>query len=168
MEDKKIEFTVNMKTLYLFEFLYINSYGGFRSIINYGFSVIAIVALIMGFGDSLISKIALVVLALLFTVINPAMLLFKAWRQAKLNPGFSSPVNYSFSSEGITLTQGEASQDAPWELILLAQETRLSIILFTGNNNATILPKADIGEQLDAFRTMLGEMCTNGTVKLKK
>ncbi len=168
MEDKRIEFTVNMKTLYLFEFLYVNSYSGFRAIINYGFSVIAIVALIMGFGDSLISKIALIVLALLFTVINPGMLLFKAWRQSKMNPGFSSPVTYTFSSAGITLTQGEASQDAPWEMILLAQETSLSIILFTGNNNATILPKADIGENLSDFKAMLREMCTNGMVKLKK
>lgn len=168
MEDKKIQFTVNMKTGYLFEFLYVNSYSGFRGVINYGFSAIAIVALIFGYGDSPFSLVALITLALLFTVINPGLLLFKAWRQTKRNPGFSKPVTYSFGKDGITVTQGEESQDAPWEMVLLAKETLKSIILFTGNNNATILPKADIGEDLADFRTMLKEMCAEGTVSVKK
>ena len=169
MEDRSVEFTVKMKTKYIFEFLYVNSYAGFRAVINYGFSAIAIVALIMGYGkDSVISLVALIVLASLFTVVNPALLLFKAWKQSKLNPGFSKPVDYVFSKEGITLTQGDAKQDAPWEYVLLAQETLGSIILFTGNNNATILPKADIGDKLDDFKALLLEMCPEGCVKLKK
>ncbi len=168
MDDKKIEFTVNMKTGYLFEFLYVNSYSGFRGVINYGFSLIAIIALIFGYGDSLYSMIALIVLALLFTVINPGMLWFKAARQAKLNPGFSKPITYVFSKEGITVSQGEESQDAPWEMILLAKETLKSIILFTGNNNATILPKCDINEKTDDFKALLREMCPEECLKLRK
>ncbi|MCR5584934.1 MAG: YcxB family protein [Lachnospiraceae bacterium] len=168
MEDKDIKFTVNMKTGYIFEFLYINSYGGFRSVINYGFSAIAIVALIFGYGDSPLSLIALIGLASLFTVINPSLLLFKAWRQTKKNPGFSKPVSYTFNKSGITLAQDGQSQDAPWEIVLLAQETVKSIILFTGNNNATILPKACIGSELGDFKNLLREMCPAGCVKLKK
>ncbi len=168
MENRSVEFTVNMKTIDLFEFLYINSYSGFRGVINYGFSVIAIVALIFGYGDALYSKIALIVLALLFTVINPLLLLFKAWRQTKMNPGFSKPVKYTFDADGITLSQGEETQNAPWEIVLLAKETLMSIILFTGNNNATILPKRFIGDSIGDFRSLLNEMCAEGCVKVKK
>ncbi len=168
MEDRTIEFTVSMKTGYVFEFLYVNSYSGFRGIINYGFSFIAVVALIMGYGDQLYSKIALILLALLFTVISPAMLLFKAYRQMKMNPGFAKPVHYAFNKNGITLSQETESQEAPWEIVLLAQETLKSILLFTGNNGATILPKACIGEELPAFKALLREMCPPGCVKLKK
>jgi hypothetical protein len=168
MEDKSIEFTVEMKTGYIFEFLYVNSYSGFRGVINYGISLVGIIALIFGYGDSLYSRIGLIVLASLFTVVNPGMLLFKAWRQTKMNPGFAKPVDYVFNKDGFSLSQGELKQDAPWELILLAQETMKSIILFTGNNNATILPKACIGAQLKDFKAMLREMCAEETLKLKK
>ncbi len=168
MEDKTVEFTVNMKTVYIFEFLYVNSYSGFRGVINYGFSAVAIIALIFGYGDALYSRIALIILASLFTIVNPALLWIKACRQSRLNPGFSEPVKYVFDKNGISLSQGEAVQEAPWEIVLLAQETLKSIILFTGNNNATILPKADIGDELPHFRELLREMCPEGSVKLKK
>ncbi len=168
MENRSVEFTVNMKTIDLFEFLYINSYSGFRGVINYGFSLIAIVALIFGYGDTLYSRIALIVLALLFTVINPLLLLFKAWRQTKMNPGFSKPVKYTFDANGITLAQGEETQSVPWEIVLLAKETLGSIILFTGNNNATILPKRFVGDRLEDFRALLEAMCAEGCVQIKK
>lgn len=168
MEDRDIRFTVTMKTGYIFEFLYINSYGGYRALINYGFSAVAVVALIFGYGDSPMSLIALIALASLFTVVNPSLLLLKAWRQTKTNPGFSKPVDYVFNKNGITLSQDGQSQEAPWEIVLLAQETLKSIILFTGNNNATILPKDCIGSELGAFKDLLREMCPAGCVKLKK
>ncbi len=168
MEDRTIEFTVSMKTGYIFEFLYVNSYSGFRGVINYGFSAIAIAALIMGYGDQIYSKIALILLALLFTVISPAMLLFKAWRQMKMNQGFKKPVHYAFNKSSIILSQETESQEVPWEIVLLAQETFKSILLFTGNNSATILPKDCIGEELPAFKALLREMCPPGCIKLKK
>ncbi len=162
-----IDFSVQMKTIYLFEFLYVNSYSGFRAVINYGFSIIAIVALLFGYGSTPLSLIALIVLASLFTVIEPGMLFFKAFRQVKLNPAFKEPIHYSFSEEKFTVSQNDSSQDAPWEMVLLAKETMKSIILFTGNNNAIILPKESIGEKLEAFKELLKKVRPEEAARLK-
>ncbi len=168
MEEKQVEFSVNMKTRYMFEFLYVNSYSGFRGVINYGFSVVAIIALCAGYGDSVISMIALLVLASLFTVVDPLLLLFKAWRQVKLNPAFKKPIRYTFNKLGFSLSQDDEKQDEPWELVLLAKETAGCIILFTGNNNALVLPKKDIGSELGAFKDLLTEMRPAESRKLRK
>ncbi|MBR6358012.1 MAG: YcxB family protein [Lachnospiraceae bacterium] len=162
-----IRFSVKMKTLYLFDFLYVNSYSGFRAVINYTFSGIAIVALIFGYGSTPISLIALILLASLFTVIEPLMLLFKAFRQVKLNPAFKNEINYCFEEEKFTVSQGEQSQEAPWEMVLLAKESFKSIILFTGNNNAIILPKDCIGDKLNDFKLLLKKVRPNESEKLR-
>lgn len=162
-----IEFTVTMKTKYLFEFLYINSYSGFRGVINYGFSAVAIVALCFGYGDKPLNLVALLILASLFTIIDPLMLLFKAWRQLKLSPAFKEPVKYTLSAECFTLTQGEESQNAGWELVLLAKEAKGSIFLFTGNNNAVILPKEFYKEKVNDVKKLLKKVCPDASAKLK-
>lgn len=162
-----IEFTVTMKTKYLFEFLYINSYSGFRGIINYGFSAVAIVALCFGYGDKPLNLIALLLLASLFTIIDPLMLLFKAWRQIKLSPAFKQPVKYTFTEKNIILSQGEESQEAGWELVLLAKEAVGSIYLFTGNNNAVILPKEFYADKVNNLKKLIKAVCPDAAAKLK-
>ncbi len=166
MESQEIRFTVKMKTLYMFEFLYINSYSGLRGIINYAFSLVGIIALIFGFGDTPLSFAALLILSLLFTVIDPLLLLFKAFRQVKTNKVFKEPIEYTFRIDGFSAKQNEESTDAPWDIVLLGKETLKSIILFTGNNNAIILPKADIGGQLKAFKELLVLVRPNECAKL--
>lgn len=162
-----IDFTVTMKTKYLFEFLYVNSYSGFRGIINYSFSAVAIVALCFGYGSTPLSLAALLLLASMYTVIDPMLLLFKAWRQIKLSPAFKKPVTYSFSKEKITLTQGEESQDAGWDMVLLAKEVIGSIYLFTGNNNAVILPKEYYADKVNELKLMIKTACPDTAAKLK-
>lgn len=162
-----IEFTVKMKTKYLFEFLYVNSYSGFRGIINYGFTVIAIVALCFGYGNTPLNLTALLILASLFTIIDPLMLLFKAWRQIKLSPAFKEPVTYLFTEEGIKLTQGEESQETGWDIVLLAKESIGSIYLFTGNNNAVILPKEFYKDKVNDLKLLLKKVRPDEAGKLK-
>lgn len=162
-----IEFTVKMKIKYLWEFLYVNSYSGFRGVINYGFSAIAIIALCFGYGSSPLNLAALLILASLFTIIDPLMLLFKAWRQMKLSPAFKMPVTYTFSEEGFKLTQGEESQEAGWELVLLAKEAMGSIYLFTGNNNAVILPKECFAGKVNELKTLLKKVRPEEARKLR-
>ncbi len=168
MEEKSIKFDVKMTTKYMFEFLYVNSYSGSRGIINYCFSLIAILALIFGYGDSVYSMVALVVLALMFTVIDPFLLFVKAMRQVRVTQAFKNAITYEFKKEGFFVSQGTEMQEAPWEMILLAKETMGSIILFTGNNNAIILPKKCIGENLNDFKALLHEMRPAESAKIKK
>jgi hypothetical protein len=47
---KEVTFSVQMKTIYMFDFLYWHSYHGVTGIINYALSFAGIAALIAGFG----------------------------------------------------------------------------------------------------------------------
>ncbi len=163
---RKVTFEVTMKTNYMFSFLFYNSYYGVRGGINYALSAVAIVALICGFGDSPVATFFLVLLALLFTVIEPLMLLFKAFRQVKTSESFKLPMTYTFAENAFYLQQGDVRQQAPWELVLLVRETRDLIILFTGGNNAILLPKDQI-EELDELKAVLRIARPEETKKLK-
>ena len=51
--NKEVRFSVQMKTVYMFDFLYWHSYHGITGIINYALSFAGIAALIAGFGKGL-------------------------------------------------------------------------------------------------------------------
>lgn len=168
MDNKTVSFSVSMKTKYMFEFLYVNSYSGLRGLISYLFSAAGIAALIFGYGEeSFIAAFFLHVLALMFTVLDPLLLLYKAWQQVKISDVFKEPINYSFTVNGFNVAQGENSQDLVYDVVLLAKETLGSIVLFTGNNNAIILPKEFFKENVNDLKQLLKKVRPSECAGLK-
>ena len=166
---KEVKFSVRMKTVYMFDFLYWHSYHGITGVINYALSLAGIAALAAGFGKgNAVVTVMLVALALLFTVINPLSLLYKAARQVKRTPVFANPLEYEFTEEGFSVSQNGTANSAKWESVVFLRETGKSIILYMGASNALVLPKAEIGEQLGDFKTMLRNVLPEQAKKLKK
>ncbi len=167
--ENKVTVSVQMKTAYMFDFLYWHSYSGFMGIINYGFSLAAVVALCLGFGKGdAMATIALVVLALLFTVINPLLLLQKADKQVKRMPMFRNPILYSFDQKGFTVTQDGESAEAEWAEVVLVRETKKTLALYLGAANAIVLPKEECGEAMAEIKRLLKEARPAFAPKLKK
>ncbi len=165
---KKVTFSVQMKISYLFDFLYWHSYHGITGIINYAFSFVGIAALFAGFGKGNTAiTVMLVILALLFTVINPALLLYKAARQKARTPMFSKPLQYKFDTEGFIVSQENSSNTAEWENVVLVRETGKSIILYMGASNALILPKEEVGERWNDLKMLLHSAIPEQAKKLK-
>ena len=165
-EQNKISVSIQMTTKDMFDFLYQHSYHGVMGFVNYGFSLVALMALLCGFGKgNSIATVALVILALLFTVINPFLLLQKADKQVKGTPMFQKPLQYTFDENGFTVTQDGESAQAEWSNVLLIRETKKTIALYLGAANATVLPKREIGKELNAIkeyiRTAVPEVAKN-------
>ena len=121
---KEVKFSVQMKTIYMFDFLYWHSYHGVTGIINYVLSFAGIAALIAGFGKgNAFVTVMLIALAALFTVINPLSLLYKASRQVKKSPMFAKPLYYKFDTRGFTISQESSSDSARWEDVIFIRET---------------------------------------------
>ena len=110
----------------------------------------------------------LVILALLFTVINPVSLLYKAARQIKRTPMFSKPLEYRFDSKGFSVSQEGSSDSAEWGAVIMLRETGKSIILYMGAAHAMVLPKREIGEQLSELKTLIRTALPELGKKLKK
>lgn len=167
--DKNVEVSVQMKTSYMFDFLYWHSYHGISGIVNYALSFAGIAALLAGLGKGKAGVTAmLVVLALLFTVINPLLLLYKAAKQVKKSTMFQNPLQYVFQSSGFTVSQGESSDSAGWESVVLIRETAKNIVLYLGAANALVLPKKELGEQQAALKQLIREVLPQQAKKLKK
>ena len=167
--NKEVKFSVQMKTEYMFDFLYWHSYHGITGIINYALSFAGIAALAAGFGKgNAMVTIMLVALASLFTIINPVSLLYKAARQVKKSPLFAKPLHYDFYADGFNISQEEKNDSAKWESVVFIRETGKSIILYLGAANALILPKKDIGNQLADLKALIREALPQQAKKLKK
>lgn len=153
---KEVKFSVQMKTSYMFDFLYWHSYHGITGVINYALSFAGVAALIAGFGKGNTPvTILLVALALLFTVINPLLLLYKAAGQIKRTPMFAKPLYYKFDTRGFSISQDSSSDSAEWNTVILLRETGKSIILYMGAANALVLPKKEIGDQLAELKKLI-------------
>lgn len=166
--EKNISISIQMTANAMFDFLYWHSYHGMMGIVNYGFSFIALLALLFGFGKgNTIATIALVVLASLFTIVNPVMLYYKAVRQVKKNPMFQKALQYTFDEKGFSVTQGAEKAFASWNDVLLLRETKKTLVLYLGASNATVLPKKDCKEHLVAIKEVIRKANPEVAKKLK-
>lgn len=166
---KEVKFSVQMKTGYMFDFLYWHSYHGITGIINYVLSFAGVVALLAGFGKGNTAvTVMLVALASLFTVINPLLLLYKAAGQIKRTPMFAKPLHYKFDTRGFSVSQENTSDSAEWNSVVLIRETGKSIILYMGAANALILPKKEIGDQIGELKKLMHAALPQLAKKLKK
>ena len=167
--NKEVKFSVQMKTGYMFDFLYWHSYHGITGVINYALSFAGIVALIAGFGKgNAMVAVMMVILASLFTVINPLLLLYKAARQVKKSPMFAKPLHYKFDTRGFSISQDNNTDSVEWGSVVLIRETGKSIILYMGAANALILPKKEIGDQLGDLKKLMRLANPQQAKKLKK
>ena len=166
---KEVKFSVQMKTTDMFDFLYWHSYHGITGVINYAISFVGIAAMALGLGkDNTAVTVMLVILALLFTVINPLSLLYKAARQIKRTPMFSKPLEYRFDKKGFSISQDSTSDSADWESVVMLRETGKNIILYMGASNAMVLPKREISGQLPELKLLIRTALPQLGKKLKK
>ena len=91
-------------------------------------------------------KIALIVLSLLFTVVQPVQLLMKAKRQVLSQETFKTPIIYNLCRDGIVIRQDEQKVSIMWDDISKFVETRKAFFLYTSPVRAFIFPKDAVGD----------------------
>lgn len=89
----------------------------------------------------------------IFLIAGAVILLYLPWtlfiksKQQMVNtPAFKKPLHYRMTDEGIEVSQEEETQMQKWEDMYKAVSTPKSIIVYTSRINASIFPKADMGE----------------------
>lgn len=151
----EIQFSVTMKVKTMYRFLMYHGYAGVAGIINFIISGGALVLLIMGVGDTTTAKVALVIVAALFTIINPLYLYYKAAKQVKLTPMFAKPFDYVVGQDGITVSQGEEQLAVTWKELRKVVETKTDFYVYLSLTRAYIFPKDEIGKNCGEFRELV-------------
>lgn len=138
----KIEFDVHMTVSAMYDYMLYHTMRSFTGILGEFVGIF----LIAGF---FYSKYPIYLIAGLIVVFYlPVSLYINAKRQVMLNPVFKEPIHFALDEEGVTVSVKEESESQKWEDMRKAVSTGRSIILYTNKINASIFPKADLGDKL--------------------
>lgn len=163
-EDKetkvpKISVDIKIGTKDMFYFFMRHNYACFSGIFGLFISIGAGLLLLIRFQHYEIgAKCLLLVIALLFTVIQPLQLLLKAANQIKRTPMFHEKIRYTFQEEGLELSQKDQNGLIPWEQIMKVVDTGKYMIIYITRMRAYIFPKSQIKE-LDRIKEIIRKYC---------
>lgn len=166
--DKKVTLKVELKVADMYEFLLRHAYTSVVGLVGVGISLIALVVLLLNFSNSdLQQRILLIVIASLFTIVNPIQLRLKARQQVSLNPMFKIPLEYEFTNAGVIVRQNEQQNELTWKDVYKVVETKRLVILYFSKATGFILPKEQMGDQKDTLLSMISDNVDKAKCKLK-
>lgn len=157
-------FDVDITVKDLYKFLLNNTYRKATGIIWIIFSIIVVGVTVYTWGDVEYAYSGLMILlASLYTVINPVMLYFKARKQVKRTKAFSETLHYTVDAEGIKISQGEENAEAVWDDMWKAVKYGSQIVVYANVVNAFIWPvrclECSYDSIVDIMHEHMGERC---------
>lgn len=164
--DRQIEFDIKMRTKDIYKFLLCHTYSGFGGWFGVILSMIAIILLVTDFNrydDA--GKMVLIMIALAFTIVNPLMLLSKAKQQVLTNAVYKKPLHYTFTEEGIEVSQEGQAETMPWGGLQKKKQFSGVLIVYTSKVHAFIFPLDQIGELSDVVTECIASHLNNGLEK---
>ena len=156
-----VETDIQVTAADLYDYVLMHTYHGTSGIIGSTAGALFVVA---GF---LAQKWLLVIAGLVILLYLPITLYTKSKLQWSANEAFQKPLHYVLDDEGVTVSQGEVSESQSWEGMVKAVSTPRSIILYTSGRNASIFPKAQLGDQKDALIEVISTHMPPQMVKIR-
>lgn len=110
--------------------------------------------------------------ACFFLVIMPVGMALRAGKTVSTSPRFKAPTHYQMDEAKMTVSMaGEDGQDmsatVAYTDIYCVKETKMSILVYFSPVNANILPKDQLGSQLDTVKNIFKNSMNPYTAKLK-
>lgn len=167
----EVKATVKLTAKELYGFLMHNTYSTFGSYIGVLLSLGSIAGFFYMLGMPDVNPaflVALLVIGLLFTVVQPLMLYSKAKKQVKVNEAINASLEYLISKSGIKVSQGEQSAFTTWDEIVKVTSTKNLVMLYTSRVNAYVIPKKDLKEGISELKKLIQDNCNAGYIKLWK
>ena len=153
----EIKFKIALKVNDLYYFMMHHYYSKPAGIIGLVLSIGSLVLLITRWNvTDATAKMLYFIIALLFTVINPLMLLTKAKAQIQRNKSLGGGLEYILSDEHLSVCLGEERADNGRELLVYMTAAR-----------AYIWPKDQLGKQYARVVACLKQHIDTGKLKLK-
>ncbi len=155
---KEFHFHIQLTTKDLWAFSMYHSNRGGMGLFNVFFTVASVWALLARWNDLTVPyRLLFVVCAMMFTVLQPVMLYWKASRQARTK-AIREPMEMIFRKEGFTIIQGEAKADQVWDNVRKADKVGKLLILYMDRIHAYLLTERAMGEDREGFFAMVREL----------
>lgn len=156
-----VEFDITISSKELYDFMLMHSYTHASGLLGSGVGAVCVIVALST------SQWIFLIAGIVLLGYLPWTLWIKSKQQALLNPGFKEPLHYVLDEEGITISQGEASEKQSWDAMVKAVSTGRSIIVYTSKVNATIFPKNQLGDNKDALIEMISRHMPPKKVKIR-
>ncbi len=99
------------------------------------------------------NRVLVILFALMFTVIEPIGCYIKVRKQIKKN--FKYPISYNFSNDGIEISINEQKAVCNWYEVMKIESTANIITIYTSPIRAFIIPKKDVGENMEELKELI-------------
>ena len=166
MDEIKFKIALNVNDLYYF--MMYHYYSKPAGIIGLVLSIGSLVLLITRWNvTDATAKMLYFIIALLFTVINPLMLLTKAKAQIQRNKSLGGGLEYILSDEHLSVCLGEERADVGWDQIIRVKDNGRELLVYMTAARAYIWPKDQLGEQYARVAACLKQHIDTGKLKLK-
>lgn len=158
MKEIRFQVDLSVSELYVFSMrhTYFSASGVFGLLLSFG--SLAACALRYESLDGT-TRLALIIIGLLFTVVQPVMLYSKAFMQRLRNKDINATLQYCVSEEGIVVSQGEQQVQVPWWDVRKMVQGKNAVYLYMSPVRAFIFPRKQCGdhyeEMISLIRTML-------------
>lgn len=101
---------------------------------------------------------ALIIIGMLFTVVQPVMLYSKARTQVKRNESINEKLHYNVSEEGITVSQGEQEGQVKWYEVRKKIVSKNAMYIYMSPVRAFIFTRGQCEGQYDRLVDMVNDM----------
>ena len=165
--ELSIESKINQKEL--FHFLMHHAYStiwGFTGIIISVCAMLAFVQLCIMDSD-IVSKVCVLVTALLFLVIQPFRLYLQSMRQMVNDPGYQKPIRYRFDHAGIHLSQEEEQAFCTWDEVEKVISTKQIVAIYVSKKRVFKISRRETKDQYEELKKIFRTYATKAVIKLK-
>lgn len=156
-----VETDIHVTAADLYDYMLMHTYNSASGIIGSTAGALCVVAAF------LTQKWLMLVAGAIVLLYLPLTLWTKSKLQWSANEAFQKPLHYVLDDTGVTVSQGELSESQGWENMVKAVSTTRSIILYTSGRNASIFPKAQLGDQKAELIEMISTHMPPGKVKIR-
>lgn len=157
MEDIRFQVDLSVSELYVFSMrhTYCSASGVFGLLLSFG--CLAACAARYEVLDGSV-KLALIIIGMLFTVVQPVMLYGKAFMQRLRNQDINAPLQYCVGEEGIEVSQGELQVQIPWYDVRKMVQSKNAVYLYMSPVRAFIFPRKQCGARYEELIALIRKM----------
>ncbi|MBR5578773.1 MAG: YcxB family protein [Lachnospiraceae bacterium] len=157
----ELEFDVKIDAKVLYDYMLHHTYTGFQGVLGTAVGALMLV------GFAATNYIIWLIGGIVLLAYLPWSLFLRSRQQMLNTPAFRQPLHYRITDEGVEISQGEIKEFQKWENMVKATSTGKSIILYTSAVNASIFPRADLGEKQVFLIEMISRNMSAKKVKIK-
>ena len=158
------EIKIDKNDLYGFTLYY--TYSGIMGKLWVIFSIICLVGAYITYGQvNIQGTVALIVLGLLFTVIQPLLLYQKCCQRVKKTDAFNNSFIYTIKKNGFSISQGDIVQKVRWDEIFKIVATKKAVYFCITPSHAQIIPLDQLNGKAEEFKAFLKNEVTDEVMK---